>query len=74
MQLREYLLQHQESVQQFADRLNVNRVSVQRYKAGRIPTASVLKRIGEATGGEVTANDFLENHFIMQEARERVDV
>lgn len=40
----------------------VDAVSVRRYLSGsRIPSWDVMPRIVEATGGEVTANDFLRD-------------
>ncbi|TRO96756.1 helix-turn-helix transcriptional regulator [Glycocaulis profundi] len=44
----------------FADRIGVSRQAVHRYVEGdRIPRREVLTKINEATGGAVTANDFL---------------
>ena len=61
MQLKSYLRENSLTSQAFADQLSVTRGSIERYKSGdRIPRPHI----------QVTANDFLENHFIMQEARD----
>jgi transcriptional regulator with XRE-family HTH domain len=53
--------------QQLADRLGVNHESASRYcKGRRIPAAAVMRRIVQATGGQVQPNDFYQ---LPQEAR-----
>lgn len=43
----------------FGQRIGVTQAAVNRYRLGhRIPRPAVLRRIAEATGGIVTANDF----------------
>ncbi|MGH6967775.1 MAG: hypothetical protein ACREEN_01545 [Stellaceae bacterium] len=43
----------------FARKIGVKRVSVGRYRRGRIPESpEIMAAIGKATGRQVTANDF----------------
>jgi len=43
----------------FAERIGCEQPSVSRFVAGtRIPSPDLMRRIAEATNGEVTANDF----------------
>jgi transcriptional regulator with XRE-family HTH domain len=60
MQLSDYLAKADLSDAAFAVMIGVSRQAVHRYKAGeRAPEWSVLAKIREATGGEVTPDDFL---------------
>lgn len=60
MQLGEWLQSRNMSHDAFADLIGTDRSSVTKYVAGqRTPRPEVLVRIIDATGGEVTANDFL---------------
>lgn len=60
MQLASYLTLRGISDSDFAERIGVKRQSLHRYKTGeRFPERSVLQKIAEATNGEVTANDFM---------------
>ena len=62
MTLSDYLRKNDLSVAVFARRIGVNdRVSVRRYLDGsRIPAARVMRKIQEATDGQVSANDFFD--------------
>jgi transcriptional regulator with XRE-family HTH domain len=60
MQLATYLSQKEISDGDFAEAIGVSRQAVHRYKTGeRFPERAVLQKIAEATGGNVTANDFM---------------
>lgn len=60
MQLAAYLEREKISDSEFANRIGVSRQAVHRYKSGdRFPERPVLAGISEATGGAVTANDFV---------------
>lgn len=64
MQLRDYLTSKDVTPAQFADRIGVSLVTVNRYLAGtRRPEWHVLGRIVKATDGLVTANDFLADQI-----------
>lgn len=58
MTLSDYLRATQQSDAQFAREIGVKRQYVQRYRNGRIPAPEIMSKIAEATGGQVTANDF----------------
>lgn len=61
MTLSEYLKQHQIKPAAFARQIQTSRQSVHRWTAGLArPRANDMRRIAEATGGKVTANDFYE--------------
>ena len=61
MILKDYLRAHSETPAAFAARLNLSVQAVYRYMAGeRFPPPDILLRIREATGGAVTADDFLD--------------
>jgi len=60
MKLHTYLETVEKDPDWFADQIGVDPVSVRRYLAGsRRPKWDVLARIKEATGGVVTADDFV---------------
>lgn len=63
MQLRTYLAMHNIPPAAFAGTLNVSVQTLYRYlSSDRFPTPENLKRIREATGGAVTADDFVDQH------------
>lgn len=60
MQLTEYLRAHGLTHKEFAERIGAQQPTVTRYANGkRFPLRKHLIRIREATGGAVTADDFL---------------
>jgi hypothetical protein len=63
MQLRAHLSETKEPIASFAARVQVDVKTMYRYLAGqRFPAPDVLRRIREATGGAVTADDFVDQH------------
>ena len=59
MKLRQYLAEHGLTLEAFAGRIGVSTGAACRYALGtRMPQRAVMARIVEATGGEVTAQDF----------------
>jgi transcriptional regulator with XRE-family HTH domain len=65
MKLSSYLDAAKETHEAFAKRIGVSQAAVSRYAAGaRLPRPEVLHRIVEATGGKVTANDFLSDEAV----------
>jgi transcriptional regulator with XRE-family HTH domain len=57
--LKEYLETHKLTLTEFAARIEAPISSVHRYVTGEyMPKRDVMLRIFDATGGEVTANDF----------------
>lgn len=58
MTLADYLKRKTLNDAQFGRLIGVPRQYVQRYRNGRTPSPEIMERIFEATGGEVTANDF----------------
>lgn len=60
MKLKTWRIKQGLSQPEMADLIGVaSRVTIARYEAGdRMPEEQILRRIIEATGGEVTANDF----------------
>ncbi len=61
MKLSAYLTNNGIADADFAAAIGVERQAVHRYKSGlRFPNKSVLTKIFEKTGGQVTANDFCE--------------
>ncbi len=61
MQLSEYLIKHNVSRADFADKIGVTQASVSRYAAGeRVPRPEHIIKIKEATRGKVKADDFME--------------
>lgn len=60
MQLKEYLNFHNISQIEFAQRIQVSRMSITDYILyGRTPRYKIMQRIYEATGGLVSPNDFI---------------
>jgi hypothetical protein len=65
MQLADYLKTNGISDEDFGHAIGVTRQAVHRYKTfGRFPERPVLSKIFEATGGVVTANDFLPDQSV----------
>ena len=63
MHLRAHLSQTGETAARFAARVGVDVKTLYRYLSGeRFPTPENLRRIREATGGAVTADDFVDQH------------
>ena len=64
MTLERYLSEHGISRSAFARLIGVSPASVTRYvkagEGGRSPRDAIMRRIREATGGAVTADDFLD--------------
>lgn len=65
MRLRAWLDREGISATAFGQKVGVeNRQTMSRYVRGeRLPPAEVLKRIREATNGEVTYEDLVEQHL-----------
>jgi transcriptional regulator with XRE-family HTH domain len=60
MTLSEFLKSSSTSHADFAAMIGVSQVAVTRYANGvREPNFEILRKIAEATGGRVTANDFV---------------
>ena len=59
MTLAEYLKLTDTTVEDFATKIKVSRMSVHRWMAGTMPRHKALQRIMQATGGRVTADSFL---------------
>ena len=58
--LREWLTREGVSVGEFAGRIGVHRVTMSRYLAGeRLPRPHIMRRIQEATRGEITPNHWI---------------
>lgn len=72
MQLSEYLSQNNETARAFGSKIGVKGpATIYRYMQGiRFPSARILKKIEEATNGEVTANDFLSASCVGTPAQE----
>jgi transcriptional regulator with XRE-family HTH domain len=63
MHLKAHLSETGEAVASFAGRVGVDVKTLYRYLSGeRFPTPENLRRIREATGGAVTADDFVDQH------------
>lgn len=63
MNLNDHLRASGEPVAKFAGRVGVDVKTLYRYlRAERFPTPENLRRIREATGGAVTADDFVDQH------------
>lgn len=61
MHLSDYMARKGLSDEEVAAAIGKNRVSVSRYRRNKIrPSWRAMKRILEFTGGEVTADDFLD--------------
>ena len=60
MDLKTYLTENRLTAGQFAARIGLSHTtSLYKYMAGRMPSDKFLARILVATGGQVTANDFV---------------
>ena len=64
MQLADYLRDSGQTASEFARKSGVGsrQVMHQYVKGHRFPTPENLRRIREATGGQVTADDFVDQH------------
>jgi hypothetical protein len=61
MKLQAYLSEKDISLETFAKLVGASTFGVRKWIRGeRLPRKNALKRIGEVTGGEVTAVDFLD--------------
>ena len=61
MKLSQFLDTKKVSPSEFAEQTGVSAVSVRRYVAGqRVPRPSIMRRIGEATAGQVSRGDFYD--------------
>ncbi len=59
MELAAFLEDGNLSAAEFGRQIDVSRVTVRRYARGlRVPAPRIMRRIMDATGGLVTANDF----------------
>lgn len=59
MKLQDYLKHSHQTLTVFSETVGVSEVSMGRYAAGkRVPRPAIMRRIVEASGGAVTANDF----------------
>lgn len=59
MHLESYLKTNSISVTSFAAIIGAaSRATIYRYINGRIPAPHIMAKISQATGGQVTANDF----------------
>ena len=59
MNLGEYLKRSGLALSEFAEKVGVTHASMSRYVSGkRLPRPEILRRIADASGGEVRANDF----------------
>lgn len=58
MKLADYLAAKGLTQAQFAVQIGRAQQAVSRYCAGKAPDAATMRRIIDATAGEVTANDF----------------
>ena len=65
MKLKRYLDENAISDAEFAEIIGVHQTTVSRYVRGlRIPKHAHIRQIMLATGGQVTANDFVEREDI----------
>lgn len=63
MQLKAYLAENGLTLTAFARSMGLGVQTLHRYVHGRrFPPADVLLRIRNATGGQVTADDFVDQH------------
>ena len=59
MKLRTYLARNKVSIRQFADMIGVHYETARRYVHGQIvPSSTTMRRIIEATNGDVQPTDF----------------
>ncbi|MDE3015719.1 MAG: pyruvate dehydrogenase (acetyl-transferring) E1 component subunit alpha [Pseudomonadota bacterium] len=61
MKLEAYLAETRQSIESFAQEAGISAQAIYKYLRGeRIPRKEFLTRLAKITGGEVTANDFLD--------------
>lgn len=60
MKLTDFLKRNKMTRDDFADAIGVDRVSVYRWETGKAFPIRHLNKIIAATGGKVTANDFVQ--------------
>ena len=61
MKLEAYLAKTQQSIEAFAQEAGISAQAIYKYLRGeRIPRKEFLTRLAKITGGEVTANDFID--------------
>ena len=61
MRLKDWLTERRMTGSDFADLISVDKSNVSRWINGHVrPEWDVIKRIKDATGGAVTADDFLD--------------
>lgn len=58
MKLNDYITREGLTNIAFGAIIEVDHSTVSRLRAGQVPSPTVMRRIFDATGGEVTANDF----------------
>lgn len=59
MNIDSYIRSNGITATEFATRCGISPSNISKYRAGKlIPTQDVMRRIYDATGGAVTANDF----------------
>lgn len=68
MTLAQYLKRNKISRDEFAALVGVDRVSVWRWENGRVFPLRYIAAITTATGGKVTANDFIRGGCLMPAA------
>lgn len=69
MKLVDYRKKHGLTQKQLGGLLDLEQATVARYEAGkRLPQRDELDRIYRLTGGEVTANDFVDHEPVPGEA------
>ena len=64
MTLRQYLALHHIKQSSFAAGIGISQAAVSRYCSQRMPVAEMLLAIARATGGAVTANDFMTEDYL----------
>ena len=61
MKLEAYLNKTRKSIEEFAQETGISAQAIYKYLRGeRLPRKEFLNRLAVITGGEVTANDFLD--------------
>jgi transcriptional regulator with XRE-family HTH domain len=61
MKLKDYLIGKKLTLEQFASVIGVEPAAVSRYASGaRYPRRDIMRRIVDATDGQVSPNDFLD--------------
>lgn len=69
--LENYLQVNGFSATEFGSKIGVSQVAVWRYLNGRVPSASIMVRILNETGGKVTPNDFFLDAIAAVKRRKR---